>query len=135
MVDVVNEQIERPNALNEPAFDAVPLVGRNEPGNWVEWDDSFDPLVAAVNRERDPLMAHHQVGRAVAAGDLVDSQVPEPLIEGGVVRARLIGRGEHFVETGQRIAVKERRFGFGSHGYRETPFAEGNPIRRTSTIT
>ena len=85
MVDVVDEQVERPDPLLQPALDPVPLVGGDHPRDRVERDDPLDPLVAAVDGERDPLMPHHQVGRPVAVFQLLGAELAEPLVERGVV--------------------------------------------------
>ncbi len=61
VVDVVNKEVERPDTLFEPAFDPVPFGGGDQPGDGVEGDDALDALLAAVDRERDALLAHRQV--------------------------------------------------------------------------
>ncbi len=62
MIDVVNEQVQRPDALLEPALDPVPFGGGDQPRDRVERDDALDALLAAVDGERDALLAHRQVG-------------------------------------------------------------------------
>ena len=44
VVDVVDEQVQRPDALLQPALDPVPLVGGDQAGDRVERDDLLDPL-------------------------------------------------------------------------------------------
>ena len=88
VVDVVDEQVQGPDPLLQPALDPVPLVGGDQPGDRVERDDPLDPLVAAVDGEGDPLMPHHQVGRPVAALQLVGPELAEPVVQRRVVRAR-----------------------------------------------
>ena len=82
VIDVVNEKVERPNPLLEPALDAVPLGRRDQPGDRVERDDPLDALLAAVDRERDPLLPHRQVGDLVAALQLLRAELDQPLVQG-----------------------------------------------------
>ena len=50
VVDVVDEQVQRPDPLLQPALDPVPLVGGDQPGDRVERDDLLDPLAPARRR-------------------------------------------------------------------------------------
>src|SRR5262249_26050807 len=53
MVNVVDKDIQRMNALTEPALDRYPFVGRNNPRNNIERKDLFRPRLIAVNIECD----------------------------------------------------------------------------------
>ena len=110
VIDVVNEEVERANPLLEPALDPVPLGGGDQPGDRVERDDPLDALLAAVDRERDPLLAHRQVGHLVAPLELVGAELDQPLVEGRVVRPR----GARAIRTSRR-----RRSGY--NGRTERP--------------
>ena len=97
MIDIVNEQIECANPLLEPALDAVPFGRRNQPRDRVEGNDPLDPLIAAVHRERDPLLAHRQVGDLVAPLQFLGAQFDQSLMQRRVVRPRALTRVEHLV--------------------------------------
>jgi hypothetical protein len=61
VVDVMNKEVQGPDPLFQAALDPVPFLGGDQPGNGIKRDDTFDALLAAVDRERDPLLAHRQV--------------------------------------------------------------------------
>ena len=87
VINVVNEKIERADALLEPALDPVPFGGGDQPGDRVERNDAFDALLAAIDRKRDPLLPHRQVSQLVAPFELVRSEVDQPFEQGRVMRA------------------------------------------------
>src|SRR2546428_7858265 len=49
VIDVVDEQIQRVNALAQTAIDLSPFIGRNDPGNDVEWKDLLSAGLVAVD--------------------------------------------------------------------------------------
>ncbi len=53
----------------------VPFGGGDQPGDRVERNDPLDALLAAVDRERDPLLTHRQVSHLVAPFELVRAEV------------------------------------------------------------
>ncbi|MDT4872097.1 hypothetical protein FQZ97_1072640 [compost metagenome] len=57
VVDVVQEAVERGDALHQPLFHALPLVGGNDPGQQVERDQPLGAgavlVLGAVHREGD----------------------------------------------------------------------------------
>ena len=73
-------------------------AGGDQPGDRVERDDPLDPLVAAVDGEGDPLLAHRQVGDLVAAFQLVGAQLDQPLVQ----RAHNAGAGARANRTSRR---------------------------------
>jgi hypothetical protein len=52
-VDVAQEEIERGDALRKAAFDAVPLLTRDEAWQQIVGEDALGALVAAVDGEGD----------------------------------------------------------------------------------
>ena len=62
VINVMNEEVQSADALLEPALDPVPFGGGDQPRDRIERDDPLDALLAAIDGERDPLLAHRQVG-------------------------------------------------------------------------
>ena len=50
VVDVLAEEVQRGDALDEPALDRVPFVGRDDAGNEVEREDLLDAGRVACKR-------------------------------------------------------------------------------------
>ena len=53
MVDVVEQQVDRGDALHDAALDVPPLLGREDARQHVEWQDSIDRPRIGVDRESD----------------------------------------------------------------------------------
>jgi hypothetical protein len=53
VVDVVDEEIERVDALLEAALDRGPCRRADDPGHQIEWKDALRALSVAVHVERD----------------------------------------------------------------------------------
>ena len=118
MVNVVDEEVQRADALFQTPLDAIPLLAGDDAWDRVERDDPLDAAPAAVNRERDALIAHQEVGRAMAAFQLLGPELAESIMERRVVRAGFSGRDEHLVEAGQAVMPEEAGLGpeLGGHG-------------------
>ena len=56
MIDVVQKQIERGDALHEPALDQFPFLRRNDSRDQIERENPFRALVVVVNRKGDALL-------------------------------------------------------------------------------
>ena len=81
VIDVVNEEVERADPLFEPALDPVPFGRSDQPGDRVERDDPLDPLIAAVDRERDSLLPSSQIRELVAPLEFREPQGRETFME------------------------------------------------------
>ena len=100
VVDVVDERVQRPQALGEAALDRLPLGRRDDPRHEVEREGAL--LVARAvgvgDRERDPLLAED----LVAPAPEVDQRHPAHPVEGGDepggVLARRPALGEELVD-------------------------------------
>ena len=66
VVKVVDEKIQRPDALFQSAFDAVPLHSRDDAGHQVERQCFFHPGAFAVNVEGDAHLNQRLVGGLLA---------------------------------------------------------------------
>src|SRR5207244_8065562 len=54
VIDVVDEKIQRMNALPQPTVDLCPLPRRNNPWNDVKRKDLFRTSLISIDIERDP---------------------------------------------------------------------------------
>ena len=70
VIDIVDELVQRVDALAEPAFDPVPLLGANDARDQVEWKDALRAGGVAVDVERDPHLQQQTLGRTLAAEKL-----------------------------------------------------------------
>ena len=66
MVNVINEQIQRVNALLEPLFQPAPLDRRDNARHNVEREDLFHAGLLAVHIERNPHLHQHPLGGRLA---------------------------------------------------------------------
>ncbi len=55
MIDVVEEKVERGDALNQTSFQVLPFAGGDDSRNHVEREDTFGSLGIAVDIEGDAL--------------------------------------------------------------------------------
>ena len=56
VVDVVQKEIQRAQALFQPPLEQAPLVSRDDARHKIERHDALGALIAAVNREGDSLV-------------------------------------------------------------------------------
>ena len=59
VIDVVQEQVEGPDALHQAGFHHRPLRGRDRPRDQVEGEDLFDAAAVGIDREGDALVDEH----------------------------------------------------------------------------
>ena len=67
VVDVVQEQVERPDPLLEPTLDPPPLLRRDDPRDEIERDDLLEPARILVDGEGDAARLEGQLRRDLAA--------------------------------------------------------------------
>src|SRR5579872_5221771 len=79
VIDIMQEQIQRSDALDEAGLDVAPLRGGNNPGDEIEWEDAFGSLVVAVNGESDALVEEGKVGHLPAFLELLVGQLVEAI--------------------------------------------------------
>ena len=91
VVDVVDEQVEREQALDETALDDGPLVAGDHAGDEVERPGTVDVGAVGVHGERD---AHRQ-----------DLDLGDPLPLGQLLRAESVEHRHQRGGDGTRLAV------------------------------
>ena len=69
VIDVLAEQIERGDALHQPALDQVPFVGGNDPRHQIKREDFLHPARVAVDGESDALVAEGEIRHPHPAGE------------------------------------------------------------------
>ena len=108
-VDVAEKQIERGDALREPALDAVPLLGGDQAGQQIVREDALGAFFAAVDGECDALGEEGEVDRLLAAAQLVGGQGGKGFGERAVLRPHLsAGRAHLIVGLVERVVSEER---------------------------
>ena len=78
VVDVVEEEVERGDALAQPALDVLPLGARDDARDQVEREDALEPLLLAVDGEGDALVEERGVGRVPPLVELFDVSAASP---------------------------------------------------------
>ncbi len=76
-IDVCQELVECCDPLNESSLDTLPFIRRNDSWNEIEWKDSFDTLIDAVNRKGDSLIAKKDIDNLPAGSDVFGRKLPE----------------------------------------------------------
>ncbi len=97
VVDVVDEGVERVDALLQAAFDAVPFVGRHDARDQVEGKDSFRARRVAVDVERDAELQQQPLGGMLIAQQLAVGERLYDLLHQLKVRPRRTVLLEHLV--------------------------------------
>ena len=108
-VDVLQEQIQRDDALRQAALDAVPLRARQDARDEVEGEQPLGAEAVAVDGEGDALEQEREVGQAPALLELRRRHLRQLVEERHAVRPRLAAAGEHLVVERSGIVVAEQR--------------------------
>jgi hypothetical protein len=108
VIDVVQEQVEGPDALHQAGFHHRPLRGRHRPRDQVEGEDLFHPAAVGIHREGDALVHEHQVRAGAPLLKLGRQQPPEPVQDQPAMGVRQARRREYFV-PGLRVRAIPRK--------------------------
>jgi hypothetical protein len=113
VVDVMKEQVERPDALCEPAFESIPVRARDHARDQVDREDPLEGVLGVVDGEADALVQKGCVDGPPPLLEFVDRHPGKLGGELGVVRAWPAGRIEHLVEVRSRVVAlsEEHRHG------------------------
>ncbi len=114
VVDVVDEAIQRRDALAQPPLDLAPLVGRDDARDQVERDQPLGAAVGAavvlgaVDRERDADAAKDHLGFLAPRPHHLRRLFLQPAVVAAVVLAHRAVRVVHLVEAeGHRVSLRE----------------------------
>ncbi len=105
-VEVLEEQVERADALGEAALQVVPLGGRDEPRDQVERPRPLRAGLLAVDRERDALAAQDALDERRATGHVLRGQRVQSLEQALVVGSRAV-LGQHLAEALWHVAGEQ----------------------------
>ena len=108
-VEVLEEPVERGDALHDAALDDVPLVGGDHARQQVHREGPLETLLVVGEREGDALRAEDAVADELATLELLRREAGQPLDDSGVVRADRAVRGEDLVEEGGPVVGVEER--------------------------
>ena len=97
-IDIAQEQVQRGDALHEPALDVVPITGRKDPWHHVEGEDLLGASLVAVHVERDAQIQKHLLGAALLRRQVFGASLFEPTGQERAALAGLSGLGEGLVE-------------------------------------
>ena len=114
VVDVVDEAVERADALLQPGLDQPPLVGRDQARDEVEGEDALGALLlVGVDGEGDPLVQERAVGEVVGAVQVARVERRQVREERPIVRARADTaarqRDEHLVVEAAGVVPGDER--------------------------
>ena len=88
MIDVVDEGVERPDALLEAGLQAHPFLRGQHPRHDIERDQPLGALLLAIDRERDADPMEQGVRLRALLGEALGGLGSEPFVIALVVQAR-----------------------------------------------
>ena len=87
VIDVVDEQVERADALLQPALDDLPLMGRDQARDEIERKYALGPLLGiGIDRERDALVQERTIGELAGPRQIGRGQLSEIMRQVPVMR-------------------------------------------------
>src|SRR6266568_2701945 len=98
MINVVNEQVQRVDALLETLLDPAPFGGRNNPRQNIEREDFFHSRLLPIHVEGDAHLQQRSFGCPLAIKDFVFRQGLQGVEQAARRCAWPCRRSEHFVE-------------------------------------
>ena len=107
VIDVVDEQVERADALLQAALDAAPFRGRDDPRHDIERKDPLGAGAVAVDVEGDAHVQERALGGLLPAEELAVGQRFDELAERARRRPRLAVGVEHLIEEAAGFVVGE----------------------------
>ena len=99
VINVVQEQVQRRDALGQAAFQKFPFRGGDDARQQVERENFLRALGVAIDVERDALPQERRVHRLPLGVELRRFEVAEQPVKFPVMRPHAAFRVEHFVKT------------------------------------
>jgi hypothetical protein len=146
VIDVVQEKIKRRAALNKPAFQKLPLPGRNDARHEVEREDPLGAARIAIHIERHTLAQERQVKCVSLRSKLIRRQSRKGVPQSLIMRQDAARGVEHLIEKSIYTVIRKQRtcrLSFGQRGhfasgpnhelpsfvFRICPLCAGSPIQ------
>ena len=102
VIDVMDEAVERRDALHQALFHTGPFVGRDDAGNQVKGDQALGAgtvfVLVAIHGKGDADAPENHFGLRPAGLHGVCRLLGQPALVGLVMRAHTAGAGVHFVK-------------------------------------
>jgi len=98
VVKIVEEKVQRLNALLQPALNPVPLLGADHARHDIEWENTLGAGGIAVNIEGDSELEQGMLGSSLTTLQFPGRQGLESLDEGFRLASGRIIRRKHLVE-------------------------------------
>ncbi len=98
VIDVVEEDVDRLDALNAAPLDQIPFGAVEDAGNEVEGDQTFGRAAFSINGEGDAEPAKQLLGGVLLGDERIDREIVEHAGNGGVSVPDLAVRRAHLVE-------------------------------------
>ena len=114
VVNVVDEQVQRTDALLEAGVNAGPLLGGHDARKDVEGENFLHAGLLAIDVEGDAHLEQQALGGALAVEDFAGGKGGQRVEQPARTGTRAGGGGEHFVvESAHIVIVKAHNSGFG----------------------
>ena len=97
MIDIVDKQVKGPDSLFEASLYLVPFVRRDDARYGIKRHDAFHTLPTAIDGEGDTLLAHRQIGQAMASFQICRLYCFQLACKFAVGEPRFTSLGHHFV--------------------------------------
>ena len=107
-VDVLQKEIERRDALDQPRLQPRPFGPRDHPRDDVERDQPLGRVLVAVDAEGDADAAKHEFGLRAARSEDFGRRLCEPACDMTIDRTCRVGSEAHFVEGQARRHLSPR---------------------------
>ena len=107
MIDVVNDEVERADALLQAALDEAPFRRRDDPWHQIERKDPLGSSPIAVDVEGNAHVEERALRGLLPPEELAVGQSFDELAERARRRARLAVGVEHFIEEAAGFVVGE----------------------------
>jgi hypothetical protein len=107
VIDIVDEFVQRVDALAQPALDEIEVVGGQDARDHVEGEDALGPRLVTADGECDSHREQRLLGRLLPSFELTFWELPDQIDEQLGPGARPSRRFEQLVEEAvQRVAVE-----------------------------
>jgi len=112
VIDVVEKQVQRKDALGEAPFEIFPFLGGNDARDEVERENAFGAAGIAVDVEGDTLAQEGEIDRMAFGVKILAREVAESGMEFLVMAERPAAIAtEHFVEEADGVVTVQQRAG------------------------